>query len=219
MSTLHVVPISGAAAPPAPPAAITLYGVHEKLMALVETADLVPPEQQAEFQAELTQTRAQAVAKIDGVSQFLALVESQAELAGEEIARLQKRKAVYERASRRVKALITRVIQTIGKDAKGKWPKLEGATATLTLRGCVQAVEVTDEAAVPSKFKRATVTLPAELWEQMIDSLDLELAAQVIEAVRAPKLEVSSSSVKKAIDAGEKVPGAKLTGGVYVVRS
>lgn len=215
MAALTVVPAPAQAAT----YTVTLYAIEERLMCYAATADLVAPEQEAEFAAELTQARGQAVAKRDAVAHFLAHVESQADLAAAEIAVLQKRKAVYERVLRRVKAGIIRTIQAIGKDARGKWPKLEGATTSLTLRGCVQAVEVTDEPAVPARFKRATVTLPAELWERMIDALDLDLAAQVLEAVRSPKLEVSSSTVKRAIDTGEEVPGARLVGGVYVVRS
>lgn len=47
---------------------------------------------------------------------------------------------------------------------KGKRKKLEGNTITLSLRGCDKRAEVTDEAAVPTKYKRVTVTLPAETW-------------------------------------------------------
>ena len=41
--------------------------------------------------------------------------------------------------------------------------KLEGATVTLSLHGCDKRAEVTDEEAIPTKYKRATVTLPAHL--------------------------------------------------------
>ncbi len=212
MSALTVVPTP-------PSAALTLFACEENLAALVSTADMVPPDQELEFAAALTQARGQAMAKRDAVSRFLAHLKSQSELAAAEIAILQKRRAVFERAERRVKALVVRVITNMGKDAAGKWLKLEGATTTLSLRGCTKAVEVTDETAVPARFKRATVTLPAPLWEKLIDSADLDLAAEVLEAVRSPKLEVSNSAVKRAIDAGEAVDGAKLTGGVYVVRT
>lgn len=219
MATLTVVPTPVVALPPVPSTSMTLYALEDALQCFAQTADLVPPEQAEEFAAALTQARSQAAVKRDNVSHWIAQMESQAELAGKEIALLQKRKAVCERAARRMKATIIRIITMLGKDAKGKWPKLEGVTTSLTLKGCVKSVEVTDEFAVPTAYKRATVTLPAELWEQMLDSLDLEMRAQVIEAVRAPRLEVSLSTAKKALDAGVEIPGAKLAGGVFVVRA
>ncbi len=199
---------------------MTLWAIEDTLAAYAATAaGGVPPEEEAAFAESLTQARALAIAKRDAVSHGLAHWESQAELAGAEIAILQKRKATYERMVRRVKFGLIRLIQSMGKDAKGRWTKLEGSTTSLTLRGCVKAVEVTDEQAVPTKYKRATVTLPAETWELVCDSLDLDLREQVLAAVTSPKLEVSNSLVKKAIDAGEEIPGAKLVGGVYVVRT
>lgn len=209
MATLEVVP--------APSSALTLWGIHEHLMCLLESVPSV--EQEAEYAAELTATRAQAVVKIDGVSHFLAHCESQAALAAAEISRLQKRKQACERAVRWMESTVIRIIHGMGKDAKKKWPRLEGATTSLTIRGCTKAVEVTDEPVVPARFKKATVTLPAPLWEKLVDALDLELAAEVLAAIRSPKLEVSLSTVKVALDAGEEVPGCRLGLGVYVVRA
>ena len=45
--------------------------------------------------------------------------------------------------------------------------------------GCDSRVEVTDAAAVPARYKRVTMTLPAETWELVCDSLDLDLREQV----------------------------------------
>jgi hypothetical protein len=76
----------------------------------------------------------------------------------------------------------------------------------------------TDEMAVPTKYKRVTVTLPAETWELLCDSLDLDLREQVVAEVRAPKVEVSTSLVKADLKAEIAVPGAILAGGTYLVR-
>jgi hypothetical protein len=113
---------------------------------------------------------------------------------------------------------VMRVIDSLGLDAKGKRKKLEGNTVTLSLRGCDKRAEVTDEAAVPTKYKRVTVTLPAETWELVCDSLDLDLREQVLGEVRSPKIEVSTGLVKADLKADIPVPGAKLAGGTYLVR-
>jgi hypothetical protein len=210
MAALTVVPSPASSA-------VSLYAIQESLAALADSEALVPAEEQEAFAAELRATRTAAAAKVDAVSRFLAHVESQAQLAAAEIAALQKRKALYERASRRVKALILRTVQALGRDTKGKWQRLEGNTSTLAIKGCTQAVEISDEAAVPLRFKRTTVTMPAELWERLVDSLPMGLACDVMDAAR-PRVEVSLSAVKAAIDAKETVPGAELGGGYYVAR-
>jgi hypothetical protein len=118
----------------------------------------------------------------------------------------------------RMEGYVMRVIESLGLDANGKRKKLEGNTITLALHGCDKRAEVTDEAAVPTKYKRATVTLPVETWELVCDSLDLDLRAQVLGEVKSPKIEVSASLVKADLKADIAVPGAKLAGGTYLVR-
>ena len=88
----------------------------------------------------------------------------------------------------------------------------------MSLRGCDKRVEVTDEAAVPERYKRVTVTLPAETWERVCDSLELDLREQVLGEVKSPKVEVSTCLVKADLKADIAVPGTKLSGGTYLLR-
>jgi hypothetical protein len=113
---------------------------------------------------------------------------------------------------------VMRVIESLGVDDTGKRMKLEGNTITLSPHGCDKRVEVTDEQAVPTKYKRVTITLPAETWEQLCDSLDLDLRAQVLGEVKSPKMEVSTSAVKANLKSDVAVHGARLVGGTYLVR-
>ena len=78
------------------------------------------------------------------------------------MARLKAREEFYEKVFARMESHVSRVIESLGPDPKGKRKKLEGTTVTFSLRGCHKRAEVTDEAAVPAKYKRVTVTLPAE---------------------------------------------------------
>ena len=96
---------------------------------------------------------------------------------------------------------------------KGKRRKLEGSTVTLSLHGCDKRAEVTDEAAVPTQYKRITVTLSAETWELVCDSLDLDLRDQVLGEVKSAKVEVATNLVKADLKADIAVPGARLAGG------
>src|SRR6266699_431846 len=104
----------------------------------------------------------------------MAHLESQIAFAHVEAARPKTREEFYARAFAQMETSISRVIESLGLDDKGKRRKLEGNTVTFSLRGCHKRVEVTDELAVPTKYKRVTVTLPAETWELVCDSLELD---------------------------------------------
>jgi hypothetical protein len=200
------------------PAAQSLYDIEAHLAALVDTEELVPEELEQEYALELQSTLLATVEKRDRVGQFLAHLEAQIAFAHAEVARLKAREEFYERVFARMESYVARVIESLGLDAKGKRKKLEGNTITLSLRGCDKRAEVTNEAAVPTKYKRVTVSLPAETWESVCDSLDLDLREQLLGEVKSPKIEVSTSLVKADLKADIAVPGAKLAGGTYLVR-
>jgi hypothetical protein len=204
-------------APEPLPAARSLYDIEEHLAALVETEEMVPEELEREYALELQALLAKTAEKRDRVGQFILHVKAQIGFAHAEASRLRTREEFYTRVLERMEGYVTRVIDSLGLDAKGKRKKLEGNTVTLSLHGCDKRVDVTDEEAVPTKYKRVTVTLPAATWELVCDSLDLDLRDTVLAEVKSAKLEVSSSLVKADLKAGQEVPGAGLVGGTYVV--
>jgi len=147
MAALAVVPSPAVTAAPQ-------YVIETYLAALIETAELVGPEQEQEFRAEFQSVLTTAVEKRDRVGQFLAHLEHQIEFASFEIERLKQRKATFERALARLETYVIETIESLGSDDKGKYPTLEGNTTTFSLRVCPPSVEVTDEAAIPADFKR-----------------------------------------------------------------
>jgi len=204
--------------PAALPAARPLYDIEQHLAALIDTEELVLDGQEQAYALELHATLLAAVEKRDRVGQFMGWLESQATFAHKEIERLKEREAFFSRALTRVEGYVSRVIESLGYDARGKRKKLEGNTVTFALHGCDKRLEVSDEAAVPNRYKRATITLPAELWEELMESIDLDFRDRVLGAVTSPKLEVSTTLVKADLKAEIAVPGAKLAGGSYLVR-
>lgn len=206
MAALAVVPSPAVTAAP-------LYQIEEYLAALVETADLVPEDQEREFRAEFESALATAVDKRDRVGQFMAHLEQQIEFARFEIDRLRQRRAVYERALERLEQYVITTIEHLGQDARGKYRRLEGRTITFSVRSCPPSVEVTDEPAIPAAFKSLTIRLPAVVWERLLDSLELEERAAVLEQVRNPEIVVDKRAVKAAIERGAMVAGAELITG------
>jgi hypothetical protein len=204
------------AAPPLPSLARPLYEMELHLASLVDCEETVPAELEQEYALELHATLVATQDKRDRVAQFREHLKMTAAFAKAEVARLQARQKTYEQGLEKLDSYLTRVIDMLGFDGKGKRKKLEGRVSTLGLHGCDKRAEVTDEAAVPSKYKRITITLPADSWELVCDSLDLDLRDQVLAAVTSPKIEVSTSLVKVDLKADINVPGAKLAGGTYV---
>ncbi len=199
-------------------AAQPLYAIEEYLAVLVDTAELVPPDQEQEFRDEFQLALTTAVNKRDRVGQFMAHIEQQIAFANFEIDRLRERKAAYQRALDRLEDYITHTIEVLGRDAKGKYRRLEGKTVTFSLAGCPPSVDITDESAVPAEYKTLTLKLPAVAWEQILDGLDADRRQVVTAIVKHEGIAIDKRLVKAAIGAGTKVPGADLAIGKTSLR-
>ena len=211
MAVLAVVPSPAVTAAP-------LYVIEDQLAALIETAELVSPEQEFEFRSQFQTALMAAVEKRDRVGQFLAHLEQQIAFAKFEIERLRQRKALCERALERLEQYVIETIENLGTDGKGKYRRLEGKTTTFSLRGCPPSVEVTDESAIPSAYKVLTLKVPAVVWEQLLDGLDIENRAAVAGQVRSTEVTIDKRSIKTSIDDGIEVPGAGLVTGRHSLR-
>ena len=211
MAALAVVPSPAVTAAP-------LYVIEDHLAALIETAELVSPEQEQEFRTEFQTALTAAVEKRDQVGQFMAHLEQQIAFAGFEIDRLRQRKATCERALARLESYVIETIENLGTDRKGKYRRLKGKTTTFSLRVCPPSVEVTDESAIPAEYRTLTLRLPAVTWEQLLDALDIEQRAAVVGRVSSPEVAVDKRAIKAAVDGGADVAGANLVTGRHSLR-
>ena len=189
-----------------------LYELEHDLLELLDTEGLVPAEQEAEFQVVLYEQLKTTVSKRDRVGQFIRGCELQAANSKEEKQRQAARQAMYEHAAEKAREWTGKVIESLGRDEKGKWRKLEGNTVTLSLRNNPQGVKILDEAEIPPEYKNISIKLSAVTWESIIMALPDAQRASVIQEVDAnsPKLEVSKTKIKKAFENGDEVAGADL---------
>lgn len=189
-----------------------LFEVEENLLALLDTEELVTPEMEQEFLQDLSDGLQVAIDKRDRVAGFIKACEVNAKMAAEEIARLQGRKKLLESAAERVRKYVTWIIEALGTDPKGKLRKLEGHRFTMSARACPVSVEITKEEDIPRKFRHVTLSGPAEVMDKL-------LVKAIEEFGRMEPLQgsttVDRSAVKKALEAGEEVPGAELIVGKY----
>jgi hypothetical protein len=199
-------------------AAQSLYVIEEYLAVLVDTVELVPPHQEQEFRDEFQTALTTTVEKRDRVGQFMAHLDHQIAFANFEIDRLKERKAAYQRAFNRIESYVAETIEILGRDARGKYRKLEGKTITFSLAGCPPSVEVTDESAVPAEYKTLTLKLPAVAWEQVLDWLDTGQREAVLRQVKCQDVLIDRRLIRAVINAGTTVPGADLAIGKTSLR-
>lgn len=157
--------MSTAVAPIAP----SLYELEQDLQSFLDTEDLVSPEQEQVFRAELASAIQASVEKRDRVGQFIRHCELQARNCDEEIKRLQSRKRTFDNAEKRVRGYVQSVIESLALATNGKTQKLEGKIVTFSLRAKPPSVEITDESAIPVEYKHITFTVSKTLVKEALE--------------------------------------------------
>ena len=194
----------------------SLFELEQAYQAFLDTDEAgVPVELEPEFREQEAIALKTAVEKRERFGQFVLACERRVAALKAEAKRITDQAAMYERAAERARAYGASVIESLGKDAKGKYRKLEGNTVVLSLRAGSPRVEFTDEAAVPSEYKTLTITVPATEWEKHMrrclavcpeDGQLLEILSDVSKV----DVHVSKTKVKEAIERGKEVPGADV---------
>ncbi len=194
----------------------SLFDIEDDYAALLNTDDLVEPQDQEQFKQELAHALKTAVDKRERFGQFILTAERRRDALKAEAKRLMDQAAMYDRAAERAREYGANVIESFGQDAKGKYRKLEGNTVVLSLRAGSSRVEFTDEAAVPSDYKALEITVSAKAWEEHIEACygahfeDVDELVKITDQIKHVEVIISKPAVKQAIDSGHDVPGADL---------
>lgn len=196
---------------------LTLYDVESNLAAYADTEDMVASEDRSQFEAELASALVQAVAKRDSFAQFLQSCESQVASCDAEIKRLQERKARFSRMHERAAAFGAKVITSLGTDAKGKYRKLEGRTATLAVRKNPDKVTITDEEKVPIEYKNVTIKMSGRTWLSIFNGEQSVIDAILNHDATTDSV-VDKRQIKADIELDIEVPGADIAFGEYVLK-
>jgi hypothetical protein len=192
----------------------SLFDIEDDYQSLLETQEGgIDPAQEEAFKADLAIALKSAIEKRERFGQFILACERRVEALKTEAKRILDQAAIYERAADRARDYGASVIESLGKDAKGKYRKLEGNTVVLSLRAGSDRVEFTDEASVPSEYKTLTISLPAWEWEAFIEACQDRIpisTGHLIKSIKKVEVHTSKTEVKKAIERGIEVPGADI---------
>jgi hypothetical protein len=192
-------------------ATCTLYELEDHLQALVNSIELAEePSLRESILEEIGQALRRAREKRDAVVAFLRHCESQQKFADAEIERIQKRKELIARAQNELESYLIQVVEQYAVRDRRGIQRLEGNFSSLRIQKNPESVLITDIEAVPSAFKQALLSMPAYVWEALLQSLDAE-ERKVFES-RIDKLELKPD--KKALGAelkrGTQIRGADL---------
>jgi hypothetical protein len=192
-------------------ATCTLYELEDHLQALVNSIELVEePSFRESILEEIGQALRRAKEKRDAVVAFLRHCESQQKFADAEIERIQKRKELIARVQDELESYLIQVVEQYAPRDRRSVQRLEGNFSSLRIQKNPDSVLITDIEAIPSAFKQAILTMPAYVWEALLQSLDPD-ERKVFES-RVDKLELKPD--RKALGAelkrGTQIRGADL---------
>lgn len=181
----------------------TLFDIEESLVLLGEAiadADELTPELQADFERYLGTARA----KRDNVARFRSECKCQAEAAKKEIATLGKRRKRFERKIERIDRMLLTVFAAMNV------PYLEGNFYTLSKVKNPDSVDIVDLDSLNDEYKRVSVSMPAEDWKLLLNSISDERRQEVISRLFKHEVTPELADIKPMLARQKAVPGACL---------
>lgn len=181
----------------------TLFDIEESLVLLGEAiadAEELTPELQADFERYLGTARA----KRDNVARFRSECDCQAEAAKKEIATLSKRRKRFERKIERLDRMLLTVFAAMNV------PYLEGNFYTLSKVKNPDSVDIIDLDTLNNEYKRVSVSMPAEDWQLLLESISDERRQEVISRLFKHEVTPELADIKPVLTRQEAVPGACL---------
>ena len=189
-----------------------IYDIETDMQALVECAETITPEQADEYRLALELALRMSIKKRQNVGQFILHCDSHEAACDREMDRLKALKKQYATARERIEDFVIRTVLIIGPDDHGKLKALEGETVKLVVKSTPDAVIIDNETLLDDEFRTVSVTMPASLWQALIDDLSASAvghAAGLIKETSTP----NKTAIRNAIKQGREVRGAALRGG------
>jgi hypothetical protein len=196
---------------PAPKAALTLYEVEDNLTALANTFDLVEEaEARRMILEEIGRALRQAKEKRDALVGFLRHCEAQQRFADQEIERIKNRRDRIARLQEELEQYVVRVIdQFVVADRRGV-KRLEGNFSSIRIQKNPDSVVITDEKTLPLALKDAVLTMPAYVWEALLERIGKEDRAVFDAQVKKCEFKPDKRALAGELKKGEEIPGADL---------
>ena len=194
----------------------SLYELEDNLQALVNSIDLAEePSARELILEEIGQALRKTKEKRDAVVGFLHHCELQQTFADAEIERIQKRKAFIARVQGELESYLVQVIEQFAATDRRGVQRLEGNFSTLRIQKNPDSVLVTDLRAVPAAFKQAVLTMPAYVWEALLQRIGPEERKTFEALVQKLAFTPDKKAIGAELKSGTQIPGADLKFGEW----
>ena len=189
----------------------TLYEIEDSLAAFADTIDLAPDEPMRQLVLEeIGQALRKARDKRDRVVAFLRHCEQQQQFAEREIERIGRRKALIARVQEELERYIVQVVEQFAIPDRRGIKRLEGNLSSLRIQKNPNSVLITDVTAIPVAQKDVTLTMPAYVWEALLQMIEPNDRKEFESRVERLEYKPDKKAIALDLKSGLTVPGADL---------
>jgi hypothetical protein len=196
---------------PAAKPVLTLYELEDDLAALANTFEMVEEaEARQMILDEIGRALRQAKEKRDALVGFLRHCDAQQRFADQEIERIKARRDRIAKFQEELEQYVVRVIDQFAVPDRRGVKRLEGNFSSLRIQKNPDSVLITDEKILPLALKDAVLTMPAYVWEALLERLGKEDRAVFEAQVKKCEFKADKRAMASELKKGEEIPGADL---------
>ena len=189
----------------------TLYELEDTLQAFANTIALAEePAVRQLILDEIGHALRKTKEKRDAVVAFLRHCEQQQKFADAEIERIQKRKGVIARVCAELECYLVQVIDQFAIPDRRGIKRLEGNLSSMRIQKNPDSVLITDEQALPVAWKDIVLTMPAYVWEALLQRLASDERALFEQKVKKNEFRPDKKAIANELKKGVEIPGADL---------
>ena len=190
---------------------LTLYEIEDNLAALANTFEVV---EETEAKRLILDEIGQAIRRVkekrDAVVGFLRHCEAQQKFADLEMERLKTRRERIARFQAEFEQYLVSLIDQFAIPDRRGVKRLEGNFSSMRIQKNPDSVVITDEKALPVAWKDVVLTMPAHVWEALLERLDKDERRVFEEKVKKCEFKPDKRAVGSELKNGEQIPGADL---------
>jgi hypothetical protein len=189
----------------------TLYELEDTLQAFANTIALAEePSVRQLILDEIGHALRKTKDKRDRVVEFLRHCEQQQKFAEAEIDRIQKRKGVITRVCGELECYLVQVIDQFAIPDQRGIKRLEGNLSSMRIQKNPDSVLITDEHALSVAWKDVVLTMPAYVWEALLQRLATDERALFEQKVKKSEFKPDKKAIANELKRGMQIPGADL---------
>ena len=194
-----------------PANACTLYELEDTLQALANSVALAEDESSQQIiLGEIGQALRKTKEKRDTVVAFLRHCELQQKFADAEIERMEKRKALIASVEDQLESYVVQLIEQFATPDRKGVQRLEGNVSSMRIQKNPDSVLITDLNAIPAAYKHVTLTMPAYVWEALLNCVGLDDRKEFESRVEKAEYKPDKKAIAGELKNGAAIAGADL---------